>query len=147
MTQHSQWRVRASFAIVLLAAFILAICIPVADVSQASSGRIRAGMMRHTVEEAVGGPPGGYDGTRGISSDAPKGKACDGIHTNESWVGRTGEIVVVFDRAGHVVSSSFYPAKTVDWSLVRLVRERVIRRPDSPAGWLNCGYVEDRSAG
>jgi hypothetical protein len=70
--------------------------------------RVRVGMTRSEVRAAIGGPPGFYEGTVGISTDGGPTPRKD----DESWIGRRGE-VVQYGRDGKATSVSWHPAKQV----------------------------------
>jgi hypothetical protein len=69
-------------------------------------------MSIHEVEAAIGGPPGFYEGTCGISFDPnrphPRNRKDD-----QSWRGRRGEVEVTYDDGGKAIKATWYPAKDI----------------------------------
>jgi outer membrane protein assembly factor BamE (lipoprotein component of BamABCDE complex) len=76
-------------------------------VDQATCDRILPGMTRAEVEKIIGGPDGWY-GISMYNSKRPPKKGY--IPT---WVAKTGEIVVEFDKDRCVTSAKFY--EIADW--------------------------------
>jgi hypothetical protein len=74
--------------------------------------RVRTGMSSQEVRDAIGGPPGFYEGTYGISFDpnapGPRSKKGD-----ESWTGRRGEVEVICDNDFKAIKATWYPAKEI----------------------------------
>src|SRR5690242_2168211 len=59
---------------------------------------VRPGMTAPEVEAVIGGPPGFYEGTVGVSYGPGNGPRSD--KTDQSWTGRRGTVEVQFDDAG-----------------------------------------------
>lgn len=74
--------------------------------------RVKVGMSPREVEAAIGGPPGFYEGTCGISFD-PTGPHPRMDKFDQSWVGRRGEVEVTYDDKVQAIKATWYPAKDI----------------------------------
>lgn len=118
-----QYHLRTMFLVMFVMAFLMGIVLtPVVRVDSETCGRILPGMTEHEAEEAVGVPPGWYDGVGGIGTGSPGYKGY-----KPSWVGLRGEILVDLDESGRVAAATYYPAKWVDYSPLALLWERFNR--------------------
>jgi hypothetical protein len=75
-------------------------------------GRVRPGMTPQEVKAAIGGPPGFYEGTCGIAFD-PNGPGPRSKKGDESWVGRQGEVEVIYDDNQKAIRATWYQAKDI----------------------------------
>ena len=71
-------------------------------VDQATCDRIQPGMTKADVEKIIGAPEGWY-GLSAYNSKRPPKKGY-----TPTWVARTGEIVVEFDKDHRVASARFF---------------------------------------
>jgi hypothetical protein len=70
---------------------------------------VRPGMTAAEVEAAIGGPPGFYEGTVGVSYVPGTGPRS--YKTDQSWSGRRGTVEVQFDKAGKATKATWHPAQ------------------------------------
>jgi hypothetical protein len=113
---------RALLLAILAVGFSLVVFRPVVHISPTTCARIVAGMTEHEAWQAVGVPPGWYDGVGGISTNSPASKGY-----KPDWIGFGGGIVVDLDDTGHVAKATFYPGKVLAWSFVGWLWERLAR--------------------
>jgi hypothetical protein len=124
-------------AVVVLAALalggLLAASAPRAKrATRAHFDRVREGMSRAEVEEALGGPPGDYrtgpvtwdDGAPGRPAGTP---VSSGLEGELEWSGDDGVISVRFFAGRTVSEKSLYPGRRVKVGPLRLLRWRLSR--------------------
>lgn len=73
--------------------------------------RVQVGMSATEVQIAIGGPPGFYEGTVGVSYVPGTGPR--NYKTDQSWTGRLGTVAVQFDEAGKSTKATWHPAKDI----------------------------------
>src|SRR5262245_52237781 len=72
---------------------------------------MRPDMTAPEVEAVIGGPPGFFEGTIGVSYVPGTGPRS--YKTDRAWTGRQGTIEVQFDDTGKATKATWHPAKDV----------------------------------
>jgi hypothetical protein len=108
--------------LLVVAGLVTPLCVPAVHIDQATGDRIRPGMTLGEVAAVVGGPPGWYEGVRGMMVSGPPSKGYD-----PSWYGGRGVIVVRLDGDDRVAEAGFYPGQVTERSAVRWAAERWTR--------------------
>lgn len=111
----------ASVALMGIAGFRL--CQPVVQVGFETVAQIQPGMTEEEAVAIIGAPCGWYDGVWGISTGAPKGKG-----HRSYWRTNQGELVLNPKDPNVKTTAAFYPARSISWSLPKLMIERLTRR-------------------
>lgn len=115
-----QFSLRAMFLAVFVVAVLLAMFTPVAKINPGTCARITRGMTVEQASNVIGASPGWYDGVGGVSSEEPEQEGPD-------WIGLNGQIILALDESGRVQKATFYPTRTIAWSLGRCFWERFTR--------------------
>jgi hypothetical protein len=119
---------------------LVLLCLPVVHIDPSTCDQILPGMSFEQVQALTGGPPGWYDGVRGIVTSAPEYKGTNPVN----WTGSNWQLVVRLDGERRVVEARFYPAKGVQFSITKFAWERVTRNAFG-AGRIN--EVNDMGSG
>lgn len=131
---------KAVFLAVLVALVVIALSRPVVDISPQSCAKIQPYMTGDEVEAIIGGPPGWYDGVRGVQVLNDNHRESKDEAT---WTGSRGEIVYGHHGTHGIIGgekATYLQVKVLhrSWSLV--VAERLTRNAFGATG--TAGIVE-----